>query len=265
MRSRPGRARVAQRLLQVALALVHDRDLGRLGLYLGVDRGQLLGVGGLRLGQVAQRPVVVVDLDLQGGRPGQQVVGGTAGQQRGHPAEPPALVRRDGDRGGLRAERVQLVPGLRRLHGQVGLAPLGRVEPALGVVVRAGGVGELGLGKGEAESAARPRLWAVNLAGARPARLPNWALGPLRSNRPVVPVEREITFKGDIVLYGQERYSPPHRIRMEVDGKAVRDLPPPGGKLGATLPVPRDGKVPFSFSHPASSITAAFAKNASRQ
>src|SRR5262249_30248883 len=84
--------------------------------------------------------------------------------------------------------------------------------------------GELGLSK--EGSTARPRLWAVNVAGDRPARLPNWGLGPLRSNRPVVPVEREITFRSDIVLYGQKTYSPPYRLRLEVDGKAVRDLPP---------------------------------------
>jgi hypothetical protein len=98
-------------------------------------------------------------------------------------------------------------------------------------------------------SASRPRLWAVNVAGERPGNLPNWSLAPLRSNRPVVAVDREVTFKGDIVLYGQKSYRPPHRLWLEVDGKRVRDLPPPGGKLGSTLPVPSDGKVPFSFTH----------------
>jgi hypothetical protein len=107
--------------------------------------------------------------------------------------------------------------------------------------------GELGLSGKESDSG--PRLWAVNLAGERPARLPNWALAPLRSNRPVVPVDREVTFKSDIVLFGQKSYSPPHRLWLEVDGKRVRKLPPPGGKLGQALPVPSDGKVPFSFTH----------------
>jgi hypothetical protein len=110
--------------------------------------------------------------------------------------------------------------------------------------------GELGLARKEDKGGrSMARLWAVNVAGDRPARLPNWALAPLRSNRPVVPVEREVTFKSDIVLFGQKSYSPPHRIRLEVDGKHVRDLPRPGGKVGATLPVPADGKVPFSFTY----------------
>jgi hypothetical protein len=108
--------------------------------------------------------------------------------------------------------------------------------------------GDMGL-SGKDGSPSRPRLWAVNLAGQRPAQLPNCALAPLRSNRPVVPVEREVIFKSDIVLYGQKSYSPPHRLWLEVDGKRVRDLPPPGGKRGTTLPVPSDGKVPFSFTH----------------
>jgi hypothetical protein len=108
--------------------------------------------------------------------------------------------------------------------------------------------GELGLVRKE-EDRAGPRLWAVNVAGERPARLPNWALAPLRSNRPVVPVGHVVTFKSDIILFGQKSYSPPHRIRLEVDGKAVRDLPPPGGARGTRLPVPSDGKVPFSFTH----------------
>jgi hypothetical protein len=95
----------------------------------------------------------------------------------------------------------------------------------------------------------RPRIWAVNLAAGRPARLPNWALAALGSNRPIVPVDREVTFQSEILLFGQQSYSPPHRIRLEVDGKPIRDLPPPGGQVGANLPLPKDGKVPFSFTH----------------
>ncbi len=108
--------------------------------------------------------------------------------------------------------------------------------------------GELGLKPGgEGPASPPPRLWMVNAAGERSAQPPNWALAPLRGNRPVVPVGREATFQTDLVLFGQKGYSPPHRIRLEVDGKHVRDLPAPAGRRG--MPVPATGKVPFSFTH----------------
>ncbi len=94
----------------------------------------------------------------------------------------------------------------------------------------------------------KPRLWCVNLASDRSATPPNYGLAPLSSNRPVVPVDREVMFRSEILLTGQTRYLPPYRIRFEVDGKPIRDLTPPGGKAG-NLPVPKDGRVPFSFTH----------------
>ncbi|MFO0878108.1 MAG: VWA domain-containing protein [Gemmataceae bacterium] len=94
----------------------------------------------------------------------------------------------------------------------------------------------------------RPKIWAVNLAPGRLAHPPNYGLAPLSNNRPVVSVDREILFRGELLVAGQPRYSAPYRLRLEVDGKQVRDLPPPGGK-GGELPVPRDGKLPFSFPH----------------
>src|SRR5262249_54153526 len=94
--------------------------------------------------------------------------------------------------------------------------------------------GELGLAKSTSGSPApRPRLWMVNLAADRSSNPPNWALTPLRGNRPVVPVDREVTFQSDLVLFGQKSYSPPHRIRLEVDGKHVRNIAPPGAQAGA--------------------------------
>lgn len=105
-------------------------------------------------------------------------------------------------------------------------------------------VGPLGYDKApSASDGNRPRLWAVNVVPDRAAQVPNWALTPLTGNRPIVPVEREVTFRTDLVLLGQTEYSPPHRIRLEVDGKHVRNLPPPrAAKL-------ENGKVPFSFAH----------------
>jgi hypothetical protein len=92
-------------------------------------------------------------------------------------------------------------------------------------------------------SDARPRLWYVNVDPDRPADLPNWALAPLRGNRPVVPVGREVTFHGELELAGQSEYEPPHRLRLEVDGKPVRDLDAP--RVDKLI----KGKVPFSFRH----------------
>jgi hypothetical protein len=103
---------------------------------------------------------------------------------------------------------------------------------------------ELGYNKPEVPGAlARPRLWVVNLAPDRNPNPPNWALTPLESNRPIVPVEREITLRTSMDLRGQTAYTPPHRIRLEIDGKWVRDLPAP---RSAQLD---NGKVPFSFGH----------------
>jgi hypothetical protein len=103
---------------------------------------------------------------------------------------------------------------------------------------------ELGYNKPETPGAlARPRLWVVNLAPDRNPNPPNWALAPLESNRPVVPVEREITLRTTLDLRGQTAYTPPHRVRLEIDGKWVRDLPAP---RSAHLD---NGKVPFSFGH----------------
>jgi hypothetical protein len=102
---------------------------------------------------------------------------------------------------------------------------------------------QLGYAKGAAPDPARPRLWAVNVEPERPAGVRNWSLTPLRGNRPVTPVDREVTFRTDIVLGGDTEYAPPHRLRLEVNGQFVRNLEPPrGAKLDK-------GKVPLSFTH----------------
>jgi hypothetical protein len=101
---------------------------------------------------------------------------------------------------------------------------------------------ELGYNKPE-PPAGRPRLWVVNVAPERKPESPNWALAPLETNRPVVPVERQVTFQTAMELRGQSGYTPPHRVRLEVDGKWVRDLAVP---RAAQL---QNGKVPFTFTH----------------
>jgi Aerotolerance regulator N-terminal/von Willebrand factor type A domain len=110
---------------------------------------------------------------------------------------------------------------------------------------------ELGYRNQESTNEPRPVIRVVQLgvdtpesvAGAKPAPIPNWALAPLSSNRPVVPVGREVSFRSEILMGGQKEYVPPHKLRLEVDGKPVRDVPPP---KQATL---ENGKVPVSFTY----------------
>ena len=87
---------------------------------------------------------------------------------------------------------------------------------------------ELGLDRAEPPAGQiRPRFWVVNVAADRNADPPNWSLTPLESNRPIVPVEREVTFRTAMDLHGQKAYTPPHRVRLEIDGQFVRDLAVP--------------------------------------
>jgi von Willebrand factor type A domain/Aerotolerance regulator N-terminal len=109
---------------------------------------------------------------------------------------------------------------------------------------------QLGYKKDESDPT-KPRLWVVNVDPERPADVRNWSLTPLRGNRPVTPINREVTFRTDIVLSGQTEYTPPHRLRLEVDGQFVRNLEPPRSALGPgeeTKPH-HGGKVPLSFTH----------------
>jgi hypothetical protein len=88
----------------------------------------------------------------------------------------------------------------------------------------------------------QPRLWVVNLDPTRPPDPPNWSLTPLRAGRPILSTEQQVTFRTDLELRGQKEYRPPHRIRLEVDGRPVRDLEAPRvAKL-------ENGKVPLSFT-----------------
>ncbi len=89
----------------------------------------------------------------------------------------------------------------------------------------------------------RPRLWVVNTAPERNADPPNWSLMPLETNRLLAPAGREITFRTALDLHGQKTYAPPHRLRLEIDGRFIRNLEaPPAAQL-------RNGRVPFSFAH----------------
>jgi hypothetical protein len=102
---------------------------------------------------------------------------------------------------------------------------------------------ELGYDQPEQKGLIRPRLGVVNVAPDRPANPPNWSLTPLETNRLLAPVGRAVTFRTSVDLHGQKTYAPPHRVRLEIDGRFVRNLETPSG---AQL---RTGRVPFSFTH----------------
>jgi hypothetical protein len=93
------------------------------------------------------------------------------------------------------------------------------------------------------EGRIRPRFEVVNVAAERNADPPNWSLTPLQSDRLILPIKKEVVFRTAMDLHGQKAYAPPHRVRLEIDGKWVRDLAVPST---AEL---QNGKLPFSFAH----------------
>jgi hypothetical protein len=103
---------------------------------------------------------------------------------------------------------------------------------------------ELGLSTPPGPGPPRPRLTYVDASGKREGSVPNYALGPLTASRTVAAAGREVRFRTSLILSGQDAYTPPHRVRLEVDGKHVRDLPPPQGPSA-----PRDGRIPLTFTH----------------
>jgi hypothetical protein len=90
---------------------------------------------------------------------------------------------------------------------------------------------------------ARPQVWVVNLDPDRPSDPPNWSLAPLRAGRAVAAVQQEVKFRSALVIHGQDTYKPPHRLRLEIDGKPARDLEIP------TATRPERGQVPLTFTH----------------
>jgi hypothetical protein len=92
------------------------------------------------------------------------------------------------------------------------------------------------------------RIWVVNVVPERPADPPNWSLMPLETNRLLAPVGRPITFRTAMDMHGQKAYAPPHRIRLEVDGRFVRNLEAPGAASPQNGGDGGGGRVPFSFA-----------------
>jgi hypothetical protein len=94
------------------------------------------------------------------------------------------------------------------------------------------------------DSTLRPRIWVVNVAPDRPADWPNWTLAPIRASRAVASAGQLVTFRTALELRGQKAYRPPYRLRLEVDGSRVADLPAP-----RSAELSEKGQVPLSFSH----------------
>ncbi|MFI4983269.1 MAG: BatA domain-containing protein, partial [Nevskiales bacterium] len=96
----------------------------------------------------------------------------------------------------------------------------------------------------ENENEKKAQLWVVNLAPDRPAVPANWSLAPVRASRAVASVGQQITFRTALEIRGQEEYSPPHALYVEVDGHpATSDLKAP---TSAKL---EKGQVTLSFHH----------------
>jgi hypothetical protein len=89
----------------------------------------------------------------------------------------------------------------------------------------------------------RARIWVVNLDPERRAESPNWSVAALRVSRAIASTGQLLTFRSALELRGQSEYHAPHRLRLEVDGKPVRDLDYPTSARLA------NGQVPISFQH----------------
>jgi hypothetical protein len=84
-----------------------------------------------------------------------------------------------------------------------------------------------------------PRIIVVNVVPDRPSDLPNWFVGPMRSNRAVTTIGREVRFKFDLEMSamksepeaptGDETRVMPTKVIFEADGKQVGSKPLPKG------------------------------------
>jgi hypothetical protein len=94
------------------------------------------------------------------------------------------------------------------------------------------------------DPAGKPLVWVVNVGAPfdKPPR--NWTLVPLRASRSVTAVDQEIRFRTALQLSGQDAYTQPYKLRLEVDGgRERRDIPfPENAKL-------EKGQVPLEFTH----------------
>jgi len=84
-------------------------------------------------------------------------------------------------------------------------------------------------------------LRLVDFSPANESR-PNYFLAPLKSSRALAWTGQEVTFKTAVGVEGPKEMPPPRRIRLEIDGQPMPDLPFPKDRLSK-------GRTPISFSH----------------
>lgn len=89
-----------------------------------------------------------------------------------------------------------------------------------------------------ADGAKVPALRVINVAEGRPAEPGNVSLLPLRAGRTVAAANREVRFRGTL-LVGGTGATPPAKLEIRVDGR-------PAGEV-AQVGTAANGRVPFSF------------------
>ncbi len=92
------------------------------------------------------------------------------------------------------------------------------------------------------QQATSPRIWYANVDADRPADVTNDSLQPIRTNRPVAAVNREVTFRATVTRHGGKGDRAARQIRVKVDGR-------PAGEIA--LPALGDDReqIPISFTH----------------
>ena len=89
---------------------------------------------------------------------------------------------------------------------------------------------------------ASAKITVVSVADGRSAVPPNYSLTPLQATPAVVWPGREITLQTTLTVTGPHGFQPPHRLRLEIDGQPIRELPLP-------LTEAVQGQVPLTFTH----------------
>jgi len=87
-----------------------------------------------------------------------------------------------------------------------------------------------------------PRVWVVNVAPDRPADPANNSLDPITAGRAVAAAGREVRFKSAVRSAGAGERPKVGKVRLEVDGRGVGEVPVPAAPADA-------GVVPLTFAH----------------
>lgn len=81
------------------------------------------------------------------------------------------------------------------------------------------------------DAATAPRVWVVNVAADRPHDPVNRTLDPISSGRGVAVAGRDVMFQSAVRTTGANGPTAPHKVRLEVNGLALRDLTAEAGGL----------------------------------